>query len=232
MSRFFRALSVALLTLSLGVIAISPIAGASAHERRQVGDLWMVVGWKAEPALLDEPNALDLRVYRLKEGTDPAAQTAADRIPVLGLDKTLKATVTYGDKQKRDLTLAPRFNDPGAYDGLVFPNAVGDYTFEISGTVEGVTVSQKFTSADGKFGKIEDTKALLYPNSAVTTGELLAKIEDLEKQITDLEGDHSAPAASAETEEDDDSSSNTLPIIALVLGLAGLGVGGAAFLKK
>ena len=222
---FLLGLSVAL----IAVAAILPAGLASAHERRQVGDLWMIVGWKTEPALNNEPNSLDLRVYRLKPGTDPNTQTAADRLPITGLEQTLKAEVLYGEK-KKDLTVTARFNDPGAYDGLVLPNTAGDYTFHIFGTVEGTAVDQKFNSADKKFGAIADTASITFPAAPQTAGDALAKIEDLQKSV---DANTAAIAKMDSSSSDSDSgSSNTLAIIALILGALGLGVGGFAVIKK
>lgn len=231
---FSRKFLLGLSALLLIIAAMVPAGLASAHERRQVGDLWMVVGWKVEPALNNEPNSLDLRVYRLKPGTDPAAQTAADRLPILGLEKTLKAELSFGDK-KTELVVKSRFNDPGAYDGIVVPNTVGDYTFRIYGTIEGTNVDQKFTSADKKFGAIEDTVPISFPAKAQSVNDVLVKLEDLQKSVdankAAVDALKAAPAA-ASSESDSDSSANTLAVIALIVGVLGVGVGGYAIVKK
>ena len=53
--------------------------------------------------------------------------------------------VTYGD-QEQEFALAPTYDaeagtgTPGEYAALVIPTAPGDYTFHVTGTVEGVKV--------------------------------------------------------------------------------------------
>jgi hypothetical protein len=212
------------------VAAIIPAGLASAHERRQVGDLWMVVGWKTEPALNLQPNSLDLRVYRLKPGTDPAAQTAADRLPVTGLEKTLRAELSFGE-QKRELEVTARFNDPGAYDGLVIPNTVGDYTFRIYGAIEGTNIDEKFSSADKKFNAVQDTAPISFPAKAMSVSDIAVQLEDLKKTV-DANTAAITGIGSAESDSDSESGSNTLAIIALIVGALGVGVGGYAVVKK
>lgn len=205
--RFLLALVGGLLLASF----VIPTGIASAHERRQVGDIWMVVGFLAEPAFQNAQNGLDLTVYTLKPGTDPAKQTAADRVPITGLEKVLKAEVIK-DGQTMPLTLTARFNVPGSYNGVFFPTAAGDYTFHISGAVEGKNVDEKFTSGNG-FNKVEVTSALQFP---VKVGSN----QDLEAKVASLGGN------------DDSSTALIVAIVAAVLGLGGLALGGAAFAKS
>src|SRR5690606_32924961 len=46
------------------LMALAAAPGASAHERRAVGDYEIVIGFLNEPAIVEEPNGLDLRVSR------------------------------------------------------------------------------------------------------------------------------------------------------------------------
>ena len=71
-------LAVSVLALVAGALLTTAATG-SAHERRTVGAYNFVVGWLNEPALINEPNAIDLRVSR-----------AADASAVTGLEQTLK----------------------------------------------------------------------------------------------------------------------------------------------
>jgi hypothetical protein len=207
------------LSLSRGLLAAAVLAAAGAvllfltqpaeaHERRQVGDIWMVVGFRNEPALVNQPNALDLRVYRLRAGADPQNQTAADRIGITGLEETLKAEIIRGsDAQKMDLPLHPRFNDPGAYDGRVIPTAAGSYTFRVFGTVEGRQIDERFTSGPQTFGDVEETADLQFPVKVLSNQELESRLDD------GGGGDSTATAALA------------VSIVALVLGGAGAALG-------
>src|SRR5207344_3343292 len=82
---------------------------ASAHERRNVGPFSFVVGWVNEPALLNQPNSVDLRITR-----------TADSQPVIGAEKTLKVEI-QADGQKLAADLSPRFGTPGAYNANLTP---------------------------------------------------------------------------------------------------------------
>jgi hypothetical protein len=137
--------AVVMLLVSVGV--------ASAHEHRQVGDYQFIVGFLNEPAIVEEPNGLDLRVHKGQEDQGT---------PVEGLDKTLKAEVTSGG-QTMPLELKAAFGQPGNYKGNFIPTAEGDYTFHITGTINGQPVDQKFTSSPTTFSSVGSRTALTFP---------------------------------------------------------------------
>jgi hypothetical protein len=184
---------------------ITTTGGAEAHERRTVGAYNFVVGWLAEPAYLNEPNAVDLRVSR-----------AADATPVTGLEQTLKVEVTQGE-QKTELAFRPRFNVPGGYDGRLMPTATGVYAFRIFGTIEGQQVNETFTASSSTFAIIEEPPA--FPNAYVNSGEVEETVESFESRIVELE-------------EDSGSSGTTFGIIGIVVGALGLAVAGYSLTRK
>jgi hypothetical protein len=204
-------------------LAGSPVP-ALAHERRQLGKYTMVVGFLGEPAYVNQQNGLDLRVYTLPEGTDPATAPSSARIGTENLEKTLKAEVIFGgESQKMALTLEPRFRDPGAYDGHFFPTAAGDYTFHIFGTIEGMNVDETFTSSPEGFSSVEEVRELEFPKK-------LMSAQDVEAELATLKASASTPAAS---NADDDSTTlpTVLAIIGILAGAAGLLVGGFALAR-
>src|SRR4051812_2385334 len=73
---------------------------ALAHERRNVGVFTFVVGFLNEPALLNQPNSIDLRISH-----------TADSSPVSGAEKTLKGEISF-ESQKLAVDLTPRFGTP------------------------------------------------------------------------------------------------------------------------
>ncbi|HEU5432248.1 MAG TPA: hypothetical protein VFU81_11330 [Thermomicrobiales bacterium] len=148
---------------------------ASAHEHRTIanGQINVVVGFRDEPAFAGLKNGLDLTVMKL--GPTPTAGTPAAAsddgptgAPVTGLEKTLKAEVLYGD-QTMELTLTPRWNTPGAYDGVFFPMKPGDYSFRLYGTIDGAQVDETFTSSPTTFGPVEDPTPLEFPKAAAAS---------------------------------------------------------------
>lgn len=162
----------AALVLATSVIALG--GTAAAHERRTVGPYQLVVGWLNEPAYVGLMNSLDLRV------TDTRVTPAK---AVEGLDKTLTVELQTGGLAPIRLTVTARFGTPGAYNGYAMPTATGTYTFHIKGKVEDLDVDEKFESGPGRFGDIEPTTALQYPNEVPTPDELGTRLGDLQSGI-------------------------------------------------
>jgi hypothetical protein len=146
---------------------------ALGHERRVVGPYTFVVGWINEPAYVNAMNSLDLTV------TETTGAKAVE-----GLDKTLKADVTFGGSSTPlPLTLAARFGQPGKYSGFVLPTKTGDYIFHIVGTVGTMTVDEKFESGPGRFGAIESTDPLQYPSKVISNTDLAARLDQLQTLV-------------------------------------------------
>ena len=146
---------------------------ALGHERRVVGPYTFVVGWLNEPAYVNLLNSLDLTV------TETAGAKAVE-----GLDKTLKADLTFGGSATpQPLTIAARFGLPGKYSGYVMPTKVGDYTFHITGTVGTMNIDEKFESGPGRFGSIESTDPLQYPQKVTANADLAAKLDQLQTLV-------------------------------------------------
>ncbi len=136
----------------------------SAHEHRDVGEYEISVGFLNEPAVLEEPNGLELGVAHGHE---------EEGVPVEGLAETLQAEVIYGD-QSMPLTIEPVFETPGAYKADFIPTATGAYTFHITGSIEGTPVDESFTSSPDTFSEVEDRSALTFPNNVKAVGAVAA----------------------------------------------------------
>ena len=165
------------LTASIAVVmsSIGMFAGtAAAHERRTVGPYTLVVGWLNEPAYVGLMNSLDLRV------TDTRVTPAK---AVEGLDKTLTVDVQTGGLAPLPLKVTARFGAPGAYNGYALPTATGVYIFTIKGKIESLDINEKFESGPGRFGDIEPTTALQYPNKVPAADELTGRLGDLQSGI-------------------------------------------------
>jgi hypothetical protein len=158
------------------VVVSSFLAGtniALGHERRNVGPYTFVVGWINEPAYVSFMNSLDLTVSETSGGK-----------AVEGLDKTLKADVTYGGlTTPQPLTIAARFGQPGKYSGYVLPTKVGEYTFHITGTIGTMNIDEKFQSGPGRFGSIESTDPLQYPQKVDSNADLAARLDQLQTLV-------------------------------------------------
>jgi hypothetical protein len=146
--------SVAAFLAAIMLLLMSGIA--SAHEHRTVGDYELTVGFSGEPALVDEPNGLDLRVQK-GEGDNGT--------PVEGLDATLKAEIIYGD-QSKPLEIRAKFGQPGAYTADLIPTKTGAYTFHITGTIEGTPVDESFTSGPDTFSEVAGKDSISFPEAS------------------------------------------------------------------
>ena len=173
---------------------------AAAHERRMVGPYQLVVGWLDEPAYVGAMNSLDLRV------TDTRVTPAK---PVEGLEKTLTVDLQTGGLAPLKLTITARFGTPGAYNGYALPTGTGTYTFTIKGKIESLDVSEKFESGPGRFGDIESTDALQYPNKVPVADELGRRLSDLQGAV---------------------DQTRIFALAALLVGIVALG--GAAFMGR
>ena len=151
MTRFRLAALVAALGLAIAGGAF--IAGrAEAHERRTVaGKYTFVVGFLEEPALVGQPNGIDLRITN--------AQTNE---PVDGVERTLKADIVVGD-QTKTVELRPRFGQRGAYTANVIPTRAGTWVFRFYGDVEGTPVDERFESGPGRFNDVESPATIQFP---------------------------------------------------------------------
>lgn len=137
----------------------------SAHERRTVGKYEFVVGFLNEPAYVGQPNAIDLRV------TDTEAKK-----PVEGLEKTLQVEVIFGGKAL-PVQLRSRFGQPGAYAGDLIPTKPGAYIFHFTGTIEALKIDEKFESGPGRFGEVEDTSPLQFPEKVAAPLEMATQLK-------------------------------------------------------
>lgn len=189
LSAFALAIGLTLLLTSL----------AFAHERRSVGKYDFVVGFLNEPAYVNQVNSVDLRVTNHETSK-----------PVEGLDKTVKVEVLVGGKTL-PLSLSARFGQAGAYNAYFLPTKVGSVIFHLTGDVEGQKVDEKFESGPGRFGDVEDTAALQFP-------ERLADPATLSTQV------QSAQAAAA--------SAQTMAYVGVAFGVIGTVLGVLGWMKK
>ncbi len=159
---------------------------ASAHERRQVGDLNLVVGFGVEPAFEGQKNAVSLRVTR---GEGESAS------PIEGLEETLQVEVTHVETGlSQSFAMRRVFNDPGHYMSDLLPTAAGQYQFHFTGDVEGTALDEVFISGEG-FNSVESSTPLQFPHALPEMRELQAAVTGAQDAAFEAED----AAASART---------------------------------
>ena len=240
------------------IAALALLAGAAlAHDDRHVGEYQLNVGFNVEPAYEGVPNGIYLRVTRAAEGghdgngeagdddghdgsgdgmsmTDEDSTAAPAGIPVAGLEETLQVEVTHVPSgASRIMDLRAVFQAPGQYTADLIPTAPGVYQIRVFGSIEETVVDETFVSAGGGggFDDVVSKTDLYFP-------EPLAEIRELESAVRGAvaaaqEAQDAALAASSNTDSgdgdsEDDDSGNTLAIVAIILGAAGVVAGSAA----
>jgi hypothetical protein len=159
--RPFRAFAVAIIGASLALSFGAPTV--LGHEERQVAGYDIEVGLIDEPVFVGDRSGLEMFVHKGDQ-------------PVEGLDKTLKATVSYGDRSI-ELPLSPRESDPSAYESVFIPTAAGTYTFHITGTIEAATIDETFTSSPSGFGEVEDVASGQFPAQLPSVVDLASQAD-------------------------------------------------------
>jgi hypothetical protein len=174
-----------------------------------VQDYTFVVGWLNEPALLNQPNSIDFRVSK-----------TADSSPISGLEKTMKAEVINGT-DKISMDLSPRFGTPGGYNAYLTPTKEGQYSFHFTGTVEGKSVNETFTSGPTTFGSIEAPKG--FPDQLPAVQSVDEAVKGLDTRLVSLEAKGSSDKA---------STALLIAIIGLIVGGVGLAAGAYGLTRK
>lgn len=206
MQRFVSAATfVALLTVSFALLA----APALAHETLSAGDLSLELGWGTEPAYVGQLNTVQLTVLHKADG-DPINDRGA----------RLTAKVAYGD-QSQDFDLALTYDPksgsgvPGEYAALIIPTAPGDYTFHVTGKVEGVKVDVEVASGPSTFDSVQEVQAVQFPVKVPGTDQVAQR---LDKEVARLSLAHEAGSGTS----DQVSRAQTVGYIGIAVGAAGV----------
>ncbi len=161
---------------TLAVLIVLLTAGAAlAHETRVVGKYQVIVGFATEPAYVNTPNAIDLRVTN----NDTKA-------PVAGLEKTLQAEVIFGGRSM-PVQLTPRFGQPGAYLGNFIPTRTGSYIFHLRGQIENQPVDEQFESGPNTFSDVEDPSTLDFPDKVPSPPDMAKQLQAMQNALATVQ---------------------------------------------
>jgi hypothetical protein len=176
----------------ISLLSLFAVPFASAHGHTEVGDYELIIGFKVEPAFQGEPNGLDLTIRR-KDNQEPVKDLA---------DK-LKVELISGSN-KRELAVRPQFGKDGAYTADVLPTAAGDYTWHISGDINGTPLDVSMTSGEDTFGAVQTKSAVSFPGEEPASTTLMERVSAAEEAA---------------------SQARLLGIAGAVLGLIGIAAG-------
>ena len=143
--------------------------------------------------------------------------------PVEGLEGSIQVEVTHvASGASKIMDLIAVFGEPGHYVAHMIPTASGVYEFRVFGTIEGTAIDETFASrgGGGGFDDIRSSAGLHFP-------EELPEIREIESGVRGaLQTAQEAQDAALAAQE---GGGNTLAIVALIVGIAGVVVAGIAF---
>jgi hypothetical protein len=223
--RLRRLSSLALLATAAWSLALPPVAAA--HEGVEVGHFVLTIGWRNEPALVSQPNGIQVFVADHDSG-DPI-NTGVD----------LAVVVSTAGQSTDTIALTPQFvvgeyGTPGEYGAEMIPTSPGDYTFALTGSIRDTDVDVDVTSGEDTFSPILGSSDLEFPVKLPSTGEIVTRLDRIDGRIEALQsaapgqdvGEAIAAAnAAASTATEAARSATSAANQALLVG-AGLGVAG------
>lgn len=129
------------------------------------------------------------------------------------------------------LEMRPRFvvgvfGEPGDYRATFMPTRPGTYTFHFTGAIDGTEIEESFTSGPDTFNDVDDPAEISFPVQDPSTAELSERIER----------DTARMEEALQAGEGDADTAQTLGLIGIILGAAGLvtagTLGGLALRKR
>jgi hypothetical protein len=174
-------------TLMLSLFS-APIVAAHGHT--VVGNFHVVIGWANEPALVGQPNAIQL--FLSDHDEKPITDLAADAMSVV---------VSTAGQDSQRMTLSPAFDveegfgTPGEYSAEIIPTAPGEYTFHFTGKVGDAGFDVSMTSGDETFDGVVAPADLEFPVKQPTLTEVGTRLDRIDGRIEALQSSAPAPGA-------------------------------------
>ncbi|HYN70722.1 MAG TPA: hypothetical protein VEX41_11025 [Candidatus Eisenbacteria bacterium] len=200
------------------ILALLFVPAVGAHVHEHVGPYDVEIGWKVEPAYVDQPNAVFLSIHDAQD--QPVTDLGADDITVV---------VSTADQQSQPLPFEPAW-DPeegegplGEYNAAVVPTALGDYTFHLTGTVKGEAVDLTLTSSATTFDTVLGTSDAEFPVKLPTMAEVVTRLDRVDARVTELQAGGGPSQAAVDAAQAAATDARAAADRALLVG-AGLGV--------
>jgi hypothetical protein len=207
-----RAKLVAAAVLAIATLMLIP-GVASAHEEKEVGPYSMAVGFGTEPdTYAGLPNSVQLLLSK-------------DEKPVVDLGDSLQVVIEFGNQSSDPMAFDPafevgEFGTPGDYRAYFVPSQAGDYTFHITGSIDGTKVDESFTSSPQTFSSVKELSGATFPQvQAPTNADLASRIQEESDRTTSALTAATGAATDAKAAAD---SAKTLGFVGIVVGAIGL----------
>lgn len=203
----FKSLTNGLL-LFVTILALLNTRPGYAHGDGELGDYLLVVGFAVEPAFEGQPNGVEIIITRHDNGQ-----------PVEGVAETLQVEVTHiSSNVSKIFELQAVFGEPGRYIAHFVPTAPGAYRFHFFGQIEEQTIDADFESGANTFDEVKPQSDIQFPEPLPAGRELTAAVRGSQQT-----SDEALALA---------TSARLMAMIGLVSGLAGLGLGLFANLRR
>ena len=204
---------------------ISPLflSSAFAHQSDSVGDYRIEIDWKNKPIVTGESNSIIVYVSEMDKSKEAADQPFIPEKGIEGLKKTLKIQLVV-DTESITLPLQPT-DISGKYEAPITPTFSGWSQLNFLGKINEQNVNLALHPL-----KVEEQEVLQFPQVESTVVES----GDFEREINDLRGDIRELQETIDElkEQTNNSMDGVMIITAIGLGIAGIAIGAASFVKK
>lgn len=144
---------------------------------------------------------------------------------VVGLT-TLEVEVThFASAVSQVMELKEAFSSPGHYKAKFIPTSPGPYNFRFFGEIEGQVVDESFESSNTTFDEVTPADEIQFPVQ-------LAAPRETENAARGALDAATIAGSDADDAADSASTATLFGIVALILGLGGLVLGGLAFQRS
>ena len=171
-------------------LLVAPVAAAHTHQT--VGPFTLEFGWLNEPALVGQPNGVQLIIT---DGEHPVTDLGADDLAVIvstaGQDSQPLPLIAAFDAEEGEGPL-------GEYHATLLPTAPGDYSFHVTGTIHDTSVDFTVASGPETFDGVEGSSDLEFPVKQPTLTEVGTRLDRIDGRIEALQS--AVPAAGAVTD--------------------------------
>ena len=201
------------------IMLFSAISPAFAHTIVNVEPYEIDVGWRDEPPLVTQQNAITFSI------TQPEGNNI--KSGVTNAFKDLEATVNSGGVSKLlDINSDIR---AGQYYAKIIPTKTGTLVVELKGSINGVTINEQVPIED-----VESTDVLAFPptGSDGSNQDVLAlknALTSLQRDVTEIKSKVGTVATGPNA---DLSKSYDFAIFGMALGAAGVVLAVAAMIKR
>ena len=199
------------------VILVTGFSSALAHKTVTVEQYDIEVGWRDEPPLVSQQNAIVFAITTEEgEGVTSGVTNAF---------RDLEATVRSGSVTKTlDILSDTR---PGHYYAKIIPTKVGSLLVELRGTINGVEINEDISVED-----VENIDILAFPPTSTSGLPDLAQLKNamssIQKDVTELK----SKMGSVGTGDVDLSKSYDFAVFGIALGAAGVILAVIAMIKR